>query len=82
MQLVCRTYRIMIIDWAKGVAVVLVWIVVVEEEHWKVEFQKISSAWLLKKIEFWFRVRVRVGVRVGVVTSDSDSERVYRDLSE
>ena len=51
MQLVCRTYRIMLVDWAKEVAVVLAWIVVVEEEHWKVEFQKISSAWLLKKME-------------------------------
>ena len=72
----------MLVNWAKGVVVVQAGIVVVEEEHWKVEFQKISSAWLLKKIEFWFRVRVRVGVRVGVVTSDSDSDRVYRDLSE
>ena len=80
MQLVCRTYRIMLIDWSKGVAVVLVWIVVVEEEHWKVEFQKISSVWLLKKIVFWFRARVRV--RLGVVTSDSNSKRVYRDLLE
>ena len=78
MQLVCRTYRIMLVDWAKEVAVVLAWIVVVEEEHWKVEFQKISSAWLLKKIAFWFRARVRVGV----VTSDSDNEIVYRNLLE
>ena len=70
----------MLVDWAKGVVVVLVGIVVVEEEHWKVEFQKISSAWLLKKIVFWFRGRVRV--RVGIVTSDSDRERVYKDLSE
>ena len=60
--------------------VVLVGIVVVEDKHWKVEFQKISSAWLLKKMVFWFKARVRV--RVEVVTSDSDSERVYRDLSE
>jgi len=45
-----------------------------------VEFQKISSAWLLKKMVFWFKARVRV--RVEVVTSDSDSKRVYRDLSE
>ena len=82
MQLVCRTYCIMLVDWAKGLAVVLAGIVVVEEEHWKVEFKKISSAWLLKKIEFWFRARVRVGVRVGVVTSDSDNEKVYKDLSE
>ena len=58
--------------------VVLVGIVVVEDKHWKVEFQKISSAWLLKKMVFWFRTRVRVGV----VTSDSGSERVYSDLSE
>ena len=50
MQLVRRTYHIMLVDWAKGVAVVLAGIVVVEE-HWKVEFQKISSAWLLKKME-------------------------------
>ena len=78
MQLVCRTYCIMLVDWAKGLAVVLAGIVVVEEEHWKVEFKRISSAWLLKKIEFWFRVRVRVGV----VTSDSDNEKVYKDLSE
>ena len=42
------------------------------------EFQKIFLVWLLKNIVFWFRVRVRVGV----VTSDSDSDRVYRDLSE
>ena len=80
MQLVRRTYHIMLVDWAKGVAVVLAGIVVVEEEHWKVEFQKISSAWLLKKMVFWFKARVRV--RVEVVTSDSDSKRVYRDLSE
>ena len=78
MQLVRRTYHIMLVDWAKGVAVVLVGIVVVEEEHWKVEFQKISSAWLLKKMVFWFRTRVRVEV----MTSDSGSERVYSDLSE
>ena len=78
MQLVRRTYRIMLVDWAKEVAVVLTWIVVVEEEHWKVEFQKISSAWLLKKMVFWFRTRVRVEV----MTSDSGSERVYSDLSE
>ena len=70
----------MLVDWAKGVVVVLVGIVVVEEEHWKVEFQKISSAWLLKKITFCFKARVRV--RVEVVTGDSDSERVYRDLLE
>ena len=70
----------MLVDWAKGVVVVLVGIVVVEEEHWKVEFQKISSAWLLKKITFWFKARVRV--RVEVVIGDSDSERVYRDLLE
>ena len=62
--------------------VVLTGIVVAKEEHWKVEFQKISSAWLLKKMVFWFRTRVRVRVRVGVVTSDSGSERVYSDLSE
>ena len=79
-QLVRKTYRIMLVNWAKGVVVVQAGIVVVEEEHWKVEFQKISSAWLYEKIVFWFRVRARV--RVGVVTSDSDSERVYRDLSE
>ena len=78
--MVHRTYHIMLVDWVKEVAIVLVGIVVVEEEHWKVEFQKISSAWLYEKIVFWFRVRARV--RVGVVTSDSDSERVYRDLSE
>ena len=78
MQLVCRTYCIMLVDWAKGLAVVLAGIVVVEEEHWKVEFKKISLAWLLKKVEFWFRARVRVGV----VTSDSDNEKVYKDLSE
>ena len=70
----------MLADWAKGVVVVLVGIVVVEEEHWKVEFQKISSTWLLKQITFWFKARVRV--RVEVVTGDSDSERVYRDLLE
>ena len=70
----------MLVDWAKGVVVVLVGIVVVEEEHWKVEFQKISSTWLLKQITFWFKARVRV--RVEVVTGDSDSERVYRDLLE
>ena len=58
--------------------VVLTGIVVAKEEHWKVEFQKISSAWLLKKMVFWFRTRVRVGV----VTSDSGNERVYSDLSE
>ena len=58
--------------------VVLTGIVVAKEEHWKVEFQKISSAWLLKKMVFWFRTRVRVVV----VTSDSGSERVYSDLSE
>ena len=58
--------------------VVLTGIVVAKEEHWKVEFQKISLAWLLKKMVFWFRTRVRVGV----VTSDSGSERVYSDLSE
>ena len=57
MQLVCRTYCIMLVDWAKGVIVVLAGIVVVEEEHWKVKFQKISSTWLLKKIVFWFRER-------------------------
>ena len=72
----------MLVNWAKGVVVVQAGIVVVEEEHWKVEFQKISSAWLYEKIVFWFRVRVRVGVRVGVVTSDSDNEKVYKDLSE
>ena len=47
----------MLVDWAKGVLVVLAGIVVVEEEHWKVKFQKISSTWLLKKIVFWFRER-------------------------
>ena len=76
--MVCRTYCMMLVDWAKGLAVVLAGIVVVEDKHWKVEFQKISSAWLLKKMVFWFRTRVRVGV----VTSDSGSERVYSDLSE
>ena len=80
MQFVRRTYRILLINWAKGVAIVQAGIVVVEEEHWKVEFQKISSAWLYEKIVFWFRGRVRV--RVGIVTSDSDRERVYKDLSE
>ena len=80
MQFVRRTYRILLINWAKGVAIVQAGIVVVEEEHWKVEFQKISSTWLLKKITFWFKARVRV--RVEVVTGDSDSERVYRDLLE
>ena len=80
MQLVRRTYHIVLVDWAEGVAVVLVGIVVLEEEHWKVEFQKISSVCLLKKIVFWFRARVRV--RLGVVTSDSNSKRVYRDLLE
>ena len=78
MQLVRRTYCIMLVDSVEGVVVVLVGIVVVEDKHWKVEFQKISSAWLLKKMVFWFRTRVRVGV----VTSDSGSERVYSDLSE
>ena len=57
-QLVRRTYHIMLVDWAEGVAVVLVGIVVVVEEHWKVEFKKISSVWLLKNIVFWFRVKV------------------------
>ena len=78
--MVRRTYCIMLVDSVEGVVVFLVGIVVVEDKHWKVEFQKISSAWLYEKIVFWFRVRARV--RVGVVTSDSDSERVYRDLSE
>ena len=78
MQLVRRTYCIMLVDSVEGVVVVLVGIVVVEDKHWKVEFQKISSAWLLKKMVFWFRTRVRVVV----VTSDSGSERVYSDLSE
>ena len=76
--MVRRTYCIMLVDSVEGVVVVLVGIVVVEDKHWKVEFQKISSAWLLKKMVFWFRTRVRVGV----VTSDSGSERVYSDLSE
>ena len=58
MQFVRRTYHIMLVDWAEGVAVVLVGIVVVVEEHWKVEFKKISSVWLLKNIVFWFRARV------------------------
>ena len=78
--MVRRTYYIMLVDSVEGVVVVLVGIVVVEDKHWKVEFQKISLAWLLKKITFWFKARVRV--RVAVVTGDSDSERVYRDLSE
>lgn len=82
MQLVHRTYRIVLVDWAEGVAVVLAGIVVVEGEHWKVEFQKISSAWLLKKMVFRFRARVRVRMRLGVVTSDSDSKRVCEDLLE
>ena len=56
--MVHRTYHIMLVDWVKEVAIVLVGIVVVEEEHWKVEFQKISSVWLLKNIVFWFRVKV------------------------
>ena len=74
MQFVRRTYRILLINWAKRVVVVHAGIVVVEEEHWKAGFQKISLAWLLKKIVFWFRGRVRV--RVGIVTSDSDRESI------
>ena len=58
MQFVRRTYHIMLVDWAEGVVVVLVGIVVVVEEHWKVEFKKISSVWLLKNIVLWFRARV------------------------